>query len=327
LLVFITAVSFLSPKIMSATDTDAAPIPSLHVSQWPHRPAYFCAHPDVDTKDFEKGAPLPLGRLVEFETDLFVGRMLFRLKPIPPTEVVSNECDADEKNQKVVEKAQEDYFEGKKRNYQFVIQGRFRKEIPISNLVIGDFYTKPMVGIPKGIMMRMYQRFMETINPGVIMDMTSDTPKALGPFGSAQTLRVDIPGQEPDLSQTTAINNLKDNTKLLFENPIVKKKGFNDIEMSTSKRRSWLSNPKNSCNHSTNPEHVYTVELYDHTMCFGSYNQHAMGMKIDMTKTMNGQPLSIGIFTYDDQKIVCKFPIWHERLLAEMKAAKSEGKK
>ena len=120
---------------------------------------------------------------------------------------------------------------------------------------------------------------------------------------------------------------IENNMKLLFENPIDKKKGFTGIEMSTSKRRSWLSNPKNSCNYSTNPEHVYTVDLYNHTMCCGSYNQHAMGIQINMTKTMNGQPLSFGIFTNDDQKIVCKFPIWHERLLAEMKAAESEEKK
>jgi len=312
---------------MTAADKDAALIPSLNVSQWPHRPAYVCAHPDVNTKDFEQGSPLPLGRLVEFETDLFVGKMLLRLKPISPTEVVSSECDADEKKQKVIEKAQEDYFKDKKRHYQFVFQGHFRKEIPISNLVIGDFYTKPFVGVPRGFFMRMYQRFMEGIAPGIVMDMTSDTPKILAAFGGAQTLRVDIPGEEPELSQTTAINNLRDNMKLLFENPIDKKEGFKGIEMSTSKRRSWLSNPKNSNNYSTNPEHMYTVELYDHGMCFASYNQLFFGTKIDMTKTMNGQPLSFGIFTNDDQKIVCKFPIWHERLLAEMKAAESEEKK
>jgi hypothetical protein len=42
-----------------------------------------------------------------------------------------------------------------------------------------------------------------------------------------------------------------------------------------------------------------------------------MGVKVDMTKTMNGQPLAFGIFTRDE-RIICKFPVWHERLLEEM---------
>jgi hypothetical protein len=48
--------------------------------------------------------------------------------------------------------------------------------------------------------MRLYQKFMETISPGVIMDMTSDAPKILASFWSCQTVRVDHKGQEPDIS-------------------------------------------------------------------------------------------------------------------------------
>jgi hypothetical protein len=41
-----------------------------------------------------------------------------------------------------------------------------------------------------------------------------------------------------------------------------------------------------------------------------------------MTTTMNGQPLAFGICTRDE-RIICKFPVWHERLLEE---TKKEGK-
>jgi len=293
----------------------AGPPPSAAVEEWPHRPAYFCAHPDVHTKDHEAGAPLPLNEFVEFETKLFVGKMLCRLKPILPTQEKEEEKEANSIGTTKIQ-SHDEYFKNKNRHYQFVIQGHFRKEIPLSDIVMGDYYERPFLGIPRGPIMRLYQKFMETVSPGVVMDMTSETPKILAAFGSAQTLQVDIPGEEPDLSQPAILNGLKDNTKLLFGEQLGPKKG---IETSPAKRRTYLSKSKNSSKYKTNPDHVYTVELYDHTMCFGSYYHHAMGIKADMAKTMNAQPLAFGIFTKHDQEVVCKFPVWHERLLDEMK--------
>jgi len=301
------------------------PPPPTDPSEWPHRPAYFCAHPDVHTKDYEAGASLPLNKIVEFETDLFVGKMMCRLKPIPPTLSSQDKQQQDKQNFKQVESHKE-YFQKKKRLYQFVVQGRFRKAIPLSDLVMGDFYEKPFLGIPKGPILRMYQTFMEAITPGVVMDMTSDTPKILTAFGSAQSMRVDLPGNEPDLTQQEVLNNLQDNTKLLFGTNPAPNKNKKGIETSPVKRRAYLSKSKNACKYSTNPEHVYTVELYDHTMCFGSYYHHAMGIKVDMVQTMNAQPLAFAIFTKHDQAVVCKFPVWHERLLEEMKAVDEQEK-
>lgn len=273
------------------------PPPAQAVPQWPHRPAYFCAHPDVKTTEYEAGQPLPLGIPIAFETDLFKGKVFCRLKAIEPLPE-----DAD---------GHKEYFEGKKRHYQFIVQGQFKEEIKISDIVLGDYYEKPFVGVPKGAIMKLYQRFMEAISPGVIMDMTSETPKILAAFGSCQTLRVDHPGQAPDI----ALGKVVENTTLLFGKEKFK---------SESKRRGYLCKPKNSSKHTTNPDHVYTVELYDHTMCFGSYHQHVMGTKFDMTKTMNGQPLAFAMFKKDDERIFCKFPVWHERLLEEMENGEEE---
>lgn len=46
-----------------------------------------------------------------------------------------------------------------------------------------------------------------------------------------------------------------------------------------------------------------------------------MGMKSDMVKTMNGQPLSFALFTKHDQAVVYKLPVWHEQLLDDMHKA------
>jgi len=268
----------------------AGPPPAQAIETWPHRPTFLCAHPDVKTKDFEPGVSLPLGIPIDFESDLFEGKLFCRLKPIP-----SHPDD----------KGHEAYFEGKKRLYQFIVQGHFKEEIALSDIIIGDFYERPFKGIPDGILMKLYQAFMEAISPGLIMDMTSDTPKILTAFGNCQTMRVDTKGQEPDISS----GNVEEDTSLLFG-----EEKFSSIK----KRRKYLSKPKNSSKYKTNPDHMYTIEMYDHTMCFGTYYQHAMGAKIDMATTLNAQPLALGVFT-TDEKIICKFPFWNERLLEEMR--------
>ena len=296
----------------------AGPPPSSEQSEWPLGSVYFSAHPDVHTKDYEAGAPLPLGQLVEFETELFVGKMICRLKPIP---IINDAGDGEQANPAV--KSHDEYFKNKKRLYQFVIQGQFRKEIPLSDIAIGDIHERPFLGVPKGTLMRLYQKFMEKISPGLVMDMTSETPTILTAFGSAQIMRADLPGDEPDLTQSVVLNNLQDNTKLLFGNPTKgndKSLPMKGIDTSPTKRKTYLSKPKHAAKYITCPDHVYTVEVYDHTMCFGSYYHYVMGMKIDMVKTMNAQPLSFGIFTKHDQAVVSEFHVWHERLLKEMKA-------
>eukprot|EP00980_Cylindrotheca_fusiformis_P014213 scaffold3741_cov127-Cylindrotheca_fusiformis.AAC.5 len=278
---------------MSNTEYGAGPPPSQAVPQWPHRPVYLCAHPAVKTREYKPGEPLPLGVPVDFETELFKGKFFCRLKPIDP-----HPEDA---------AGHKEYFEGKKRHYQWIVQGQFKEELNFSDLVIGDFYERPFLGIPKGFIMKLYQKFMETMTPGVIMDLTSDSPKVLAAFGSCQTLRVDHPGQEPDIGSGDRI---VENTTLLFG----KDKKFS----SESKRRSYLSKPKNSSKYTTNVDYVYTAEMYDHAMCIGSYYQHALGVKLDMVKILNGQPMGFAMFTRRDKRLLYKFPVWHERLLEEM---------
>lgn len=269
--------------------------PSQPSSDWPHCPAYFCAHPQVRTKSHEPGEALPFGVPIEFESDLFEGRMFCRLQAI--------DSHPDDKNHAA-------YFDGAKRFYQVILQGQFKEELCMSDLFFGDHYEKPFKGIPKGLIMKSYQKFMQVLSPGIIMDMISDTPQIFTAFGSCQIMRIDNPGEEPDV--TGVPGNITENTSLLG-------KEFESIK----NRRSHLSKPKNSSKFTVNPKHVYTIELFDHTMNFGTYYQHLFGgHKIDMVPSMNGQPLSFGFFTRD-KRMIFKFPIWHERLLDAMKEESS----
>jgi len=68
--------------------------------------------------NFSTSAEYPIGIPFDIETDLFVGKMLLRVKGLPN----SNDPNGDE------------YFKGRCRTYQHVIQGRFKEEISFTDL-------------------------------------------------------------------------------------------------------------------------------------------------------------------------------------------------
>jgi len=70
------------------------------------------------SNDFTDSAEYPIGIPFDIDTDLFVGKMLLRVKGLPN----SNDPNGDE------------YFNGRCRTYQHVIQGRFKEEISFSDL-------------------------------------------------------------------------------------------------------------------------------------------------------------------------------------------------
>lgn len=278
-------------------------------SKWPTRPVYFCAGGPTKVKGANDSAttsstppePLPLGKAIEFETDLFQGRMLLRLKCVEPAQ--------DDKEE---QKRHKTYFEGKKRFYQIVVQGRFKESgLKLSDVYFGDCYEKPFLNVSPGVLMNLLQKFMQAINPGMIFDIASDTPRVLTAFGSCQEMSVDLPGKEPNIEDP---NGISENTALLDGAPKY---------ASAAKRRKKLANPKHSKHVTLNPDHVYTFHIYDHTMDFGTYHQHAMGGSFDLTTTLNGQPLALCAITADN-RCLYRFPLWHERLVDSMKKKEND---
>ena len=114
-----------------ALDT-CGPLPPLDTSQWEH-PIHISAHPCVNVK-FEEVQPLPLAEPIPFETDLFKGFVFFRIKEVPSKQ----------------DKLHNQYFQGKKRFYQVIVQGQFKEELNMKDILIGDYYSKPMENIPRG---------------------------------------------------------------------------------------------------------------------------------------------------------------------------------
>ena len=279
------------PTASRTVDIDALP----HPSEWPNRPIFLGADDRVvKVNGYDIGQSLPLGKAIEFETDLFKGCFYLRLESITP----------DDENDLEMHTA---YFNGRKRFYQFVIQGQFKENnLTFEDVVFGDFYDRPLKGIPHGRLGKLLKKFMEAISPGIIFDIFDDKqPKVLAPLGSHQTISVDLPGQQP-----TDFENIIENTTLLGN--------FGSRE----ERRKILSKPKYAQKYPISTEHVYTIEGYDHTMDFGTFHQVFIGgiKKQDLVPSLDGQALSLGMYS---RKLRCffRFPLWHERQLQKLSSS------
>ena len=216
-------------------------------------------------KNRDTGKALPFGEKISFETDLFKGHVFLRLRNDNST-------------------ASAVYFYGKKRLYQLVIQGQFKvDDLNFSDLVVGGVFDKRLKGVPGADWRigKMIKMFMESISPGIIFDIFHNTqPKVLSPVGSGQTISVDLPGEEP-----TDFDNIVENTSLLSSS--------GDHIGSSETRRKILSKPTCAAKYNIDKNHVYTFEMYDHTMDLGTFHQHLMGgMKVDLVSKLDGQAVS-----------------------------------
>jgi Protein of unknown function (DUF1769) len=242
--------------------------------------------------------PVPLGTVVEFESSLFVGRMILRLKNITQ----SDNPEGDRA-----------YFDGRKRVTQFVVQGQFKQALNMGDVYDGNQYEKPFDNVPK-IAESIMKKAMARIAPGMIMDLTSARPRVLViQASSAQTMSINVPGDEPDITS----RDLMENTTLLNGSD----DGKTDFLTfaSAAARKKYFSKPKNASKHAYDPNLVYTFEGYQDIIDLGTYQIHLpMGFNVDLAKSMNGQPLSQSAMTKHGQ-FLFDFTIWHERLLLNTK--------
>jgi hypothetical protein len=255
---------------------------------WPHHPVMLQDGTDTSTSingilDHEK--PLPIGIPFEFESPLFKGTALIRIRSV--------KSDNEEKHNA--------YFEGRKRLRQVVVQGKFKQSMNMATLYYGDVYSKPLKPAPPRLIGDMLKKFFRQLVPGVIMDLSSDEPKVMALYaGCAHSLRIDNPGEEPDITDI----DISENTELLG-------KKF----ASASRRKKLLSRPDTASKYGFDTQKVYTFHNYDNLMDMGKYKLHVPVLgKINMTKTLNGQPLSISAMTQNGQ-FLYNFRLWHDELI------------
>jgi hypothetical protein len=233
---------------------------------------------------------VPLGKVFEFESDLFKGEGLIRIQR---TKIDKNGTPELRNDENI-------YFKDRKRLYQVIIQGKFKEKIPVSDVVTGRYYDKPLQMTPPKFISRIVKKIISSVSPGVVVDLTSENPKVLSKLASAaQVLRADKEGSQPDISS------FED----LTESPSIFGRRFSN----SKQRKKILSDPNTQEYFDT--DSIYTFELYDNIFDYWNYHVNMTVINMDMTKVVNQQPFHINAVKQSDRKYLWLFQIWHERLL------------
>ena len=249
------------------------------VETWDHRPLF------LKIGKLKSKKSLPICSAIEFETDMFKGRFMIRIRDAPNTE--------------------QDYFKGKRRTKQIVIQGQFKERVSCDNVWMGDTYDKPLnVSSLVYLAMPIFKRLV----PGVIMDLFSEKPRVVMLMGGeARTISVDKPGQEPDITGELPERNIE--RIGIFE--------------SIKDRKRMLRNPVTAAKYEYDNEHIYTFHFYDDIIDIYNYSINLPIGKIPLLHFLNHQPMTFAVVGKDKREFF-SFKVFHEQLLKKEATEESQ---
>jgi len=264
---------------------------------WPHFPLFVKSNPEacggtLDVEGVQPHESCPIGVPFEFESEYFKGKLLFRVRDLQTTKNLKDNTN---------------YFDKAGRHNQFIIQGRFKKEVPASDIVYGGEFKKRLKRAPPAWFEGLITTVFNRINAGIKFRLSASTPSALVNLPSSlKVLRADIPGYEPDISSF----DLEENNSAFGRN------GGHGIWPVDSKRRKKLfSNPDTAKGLVFDTQHVYTFEHYDDIMDYKNYEMDLGLLRYDMSKVLDSEPFQIMAKNVVNGKHLWSFQLWHEKLL------------
>ena len=153
-------------------------------------------------------------------------------------------------------------------------------------------------------MLKTATNFIGKVSPGAKIEAHTDQPfveTILG--GSSQVIRGDMPGQEPNIT-----------SRDLIEDCSVLGGVFTNGNVTASKRKKVLSNPKTNQSYSFDTESVYTFEFYQNLFDATTYSLDLGFTKLGCSHILNGQPIQ-WLGKLRDGRYLWNFQIWNEKLL------------
>mmetsp|Transcript_32393 Transcript_32393/g.69938 ORF Transcript_32393/g.69938 Transcript_32393/m.69938 type:complete len:660 (-) Transcript_32393:76-2055(-) len=238
------------------------------VATWRHRPLFVCVNsavsPNLEVPHHGLGA-CPLGVPFSFSSELFEGTCLIRLKGS-----ISDDPKGDE-----------EYFSGRKRIFQSVVQGRFKEEVPVSQVLSGHEFARPLENLPHPFLLKTATNFIGKVSPGANIAVHTDRPHVEAPLGgTSQVMRGDEPGNEPNIACRTIV-----------EDCSVLGGVFEKGTVSASRRKRLLSNPARCEGYAFDTETVFTFEFYQNLFDAQTYSLDLGFAKIGCSTVLNGQPI------------------------------------
>jgi Protein of unknown function (DUF1769) len=286
--------SNLSSRLIQQRQSADLPPPR----EWPHRPVLLCVNTPTDESlcvDAVYGqGPCPIGKPFWFSSDLFEGHCLVRIKNVKN----SDDPDSDMA-----------YFDGRRRLFQTIVQGRFKEALPVNTVLTGHEFVKPLKNLPHQWILKAATNLIGKLAPGSDIRVAGSRPTMLAPLaGTSQVVRVDEIGKEPDIA---SIEGVEEDCTLMGGK-------FAKSSVSSSARKSYLANPKKASRYTFDVDRVYTFDFYQNLLNVETYKLDLGIASISMCPILNGQPIQCLAKTTDG-RYLWSFQIWHESLLPRRK--------
>jgi Protein of unknown function (DUF1769) len=257
----------------------------------------FAYDHDADTTP-TAGPHVPLGIPFAFESDLFHGKILIRLRTCKSQDPVAHDA----------------YFRGRQRVMQLVLQGKFRRAINGGDLYCGGVFPRALRWPPPPFFQKLLNSLFHRIAPGAIVDLNGDQPRVLSLLiGAAQTIHMAATEQEvPDITAVDLPDNMHEKYSGCLD-----WKCFKTI----ADRRRKLSLPTHARQLDFDTDHVYTIQSYDNHIDYGSFTVKLPVVgRFDLTRVMGPQPMNLSIGTFAESKRVATLldlDVWHEKIYNE----------
>lgn len=179
-----------SVSIVPTPQRSASTIPPLQ--SWMHRPIMVCVNTGGGlVKGFGDGE-LPIGVPFHFESELFLGKYLIRLRDVPSENPRNTSA----------------YFQSRRRQFQVICQGKFKEPISVSDVLTGHEFSRPLKNLPAGWVVRTTESIIKKLAPSTKIELSSATggARALSLLAAtAQNISIDAPGMEPDIMKSYII--------------------------------------------------------------------------------------------------------------------------
>jgi len=237
--------------------------------------------------------------VTDFETDLFEGTLLLRLRHAEGT---TPEPYDDTKG----------YFRGLNRRYQALVRGRFKKSIPLTELVTGFKFNRRLGKLPPKWILRGALKVLSFFAPQLDAKYDGSRPHSLTPLGSTpQSIAVDR--EASDLLGGVREEPVDGNRTLLGESSLGTK--CTSIQRAKARKKKFdklyvakAQDPK------TDVSKTYTFEFLQHLLNFQEFSIELGSMlgSVQLEQLLDGQPLQV-MASYGEQSL-WSFDVWHECL-------------
>ena len=257
---------------------------------------------------------------VDFESDLFEGTLQIRIRRSNGTTMQPYDDSFG-------------FFNGKNRQYQCIISGRFKKDgIPMTECITGQMFSRPLK-TPAPYITKGAIKLVSFFAPRLQAKLSGEKPYVISPLGSTpQSIQVDDCAasmmnfsasetivREPiepltNCRRIIALPNKTSSMSASIARAKARKKAFDKLCGSDDKNVTFRT------------DKIYTFEFLQHLVNFDTMEMNLGGIlgSYKLNNMLNGQPLNIMAARQystvgDDKKVFEKmwsFDLWHESILA-----------